>query len=204
MADFEAHIRKRIEESRRVKEALLEGDHVRLMAQVAEWSVETYRRQGKLLLFGNGGSAADAQHIATELVGRYYLERAPLAALALHTDTSLLTAVANDSSFDNVFARQVEALATAADLAIGISTSGNSENVIRAIQAAHAKGCRTVGLTGRSGGRLKEIADCCICVPSGDTPRIQEAHILIGHIMCELVEQQMFFPAETLDHARKK
>jgi D-sedoheptulose 7-phosphate isomerase len=193
--DFEAHIRRRIDQSRSVYEALLEPNQIRLVAQVAEWIVETYRKQGKVLLFGNGGSAADAQHIAAELGGRYYLDRAPLPALALHANTSLVTAIGNDTSFGRIFAQQVEALATPADLVIGISTSGNSENVIEGIRAARRKGSRTVGLTGSSGGRLKELVDGCIAVPSADTPRIQEAHILIGHIICELVENRIFSPA---------
>ena len=174
-----------------MKDALLEGGQIRLIAQAAEWIVETYRNRGKVLLFGNGGSAADAQHIAAELCGRFYLDRAPLPALALHSNASLLTAIGNDISFDEIFARQVQALAVAGDLAIGISTSGKSENVIRGIMAAKSRGSRTVGLTGSTGGRLKELVDCCICVPSADTPRIQEVHILIGHIICELVEAQM-------------
>src|SRR5262249_30377252 len=132
------------------------------------------------------------QHIATELCGRYYLDREPLPALALHTDTSLITATANDSSFGQIFARQVRALASPEDVVIAISTSGNSENVLEGVKAARARGCKIAGLTGAGGGCLKDLADCCICVPSTDTPRIQEAHILIGHIVCELVERELF------------
>jgi len=196
IADFEAHIRNRINESKRVKEGLLEGGHIRLIARVAEWIIEIYVKRGKILLFGNGGSAADAQHIAAELGGKYYMDRPPLPALALHANTSLLTAIGNDSSFTQVFARQVQALARTGDLAIGISTSGNSENVMEGIKAARANDIKTVGLTGASGGRLKELVNCCICVPSTDTPRIQETHILIGHIICELVEHQLFSRAD--------
>ena len=190
--NFENGIRKRIGENRAVSESLLEGGVVPAVAQAANWIVESYRKRGKVLLFGNGGSAADAQHIAAELGGRFYLDRAPLPALALHSNTSLLTAIGNDSSFSEIFSRQVQALAVAGDVAIGISTSGNSENVIAGIQAARAKDARTVGLTGSSGGRLQSTVDCCISVPSADTPRIQEAHILIGHIICELVENCIF------------
>lgn len=190
--DFDAHIRKRIADSQRVQQALLANGHVALVAQVAEWVVETYRKRGKVLLFGNGGSAADAQHIAAELGGKYYFQRPPLAALALHTNTSLVTAIGNDLSYDRIFALQVQALAGPHDVVIGISTSGASENVIAGIRVAKAQGSRTIGLTGASGGSLKELADCCICVPSSDTPRIQEAHILIGHIVCELVENRLF------------
>lgn len=190
--DFEAHIRRRIQESQRVKERLLEGSQLELVAQVANWIIAAYRKQGKVLLFGNGGSAADAQHLAAELGGRFYLDRAPLPALALPANNSLMTAVGNDISFAQVFARPVQALAAADDVVIGISTSGNSENVIEGVKVARANGAKTVALTGASGGRLKELVDCCICVPSADTPRIQEAHILIGHIICELVEDRMF------------
>ena len=190
--DFQAHIRTRIRESQQVQQNLLEGNQSQLIGQVAQWIIETYRNQGKVLLFGNGGSAADAQHIAAELGGKFYLNRAPLPALALHANTSLLTAVANDYSFSQVFARGVQALAREGDVVIGISTSGNSENVLEGMKEARAMRARTVVLTGSSGGRLKDEADCCICVPSDDTPRIQEAHILIGHIICELVEHQIF------------
>lgn len=195
--DFDAHIRKRIAENQSVMEALLTSGLACVVAQVAEWVVEAYQKQGKVLLFGNGGSAADAQHIAAELGGKYYLQRPPLAALALHTNTSLVTAIGNDSSYDNIFALQVQALAGPQDLVIGISTSGTSENVLAGIRVAKAKGSRTVGLTGASGGSLKKLADCCICVPSTDTPRIQEAHILIGHIICELVENRLFSPSHS-------
>ena len=190
--DFDSHIRRRIYESQRVKEGLLEDSRVHLVSTLAELIVEAFRNGGKVLLFGNGGSAADAQHIAAELGGKYYLDRPPLPALALHANTSLLTAIGNDYSFAEVFARPIRALAVAGDVAIGISTSGNSDNVIEGVKVARAKGAKTVGLTGATGGRLKELVDYCLCVPATDTPRIQEAHILIGHIICELVEQQLF------------
>lgn len=146
----------------------------------------------KIFFCGNGGSAADAQHLAAELSGRFYYDRKPLAAEALTVNTSYLTAVANDYSFAEVYARMVEGSGNAGDILIGLSTSGNSENVIRAFQAAHRKGIITVGLTGDSGGKLAELSDFIIRVPSADTPRIQESHILIGHIICELIERNLF------------
>lgn len=144
---------------------------------------------GKVLLFGNGGSAADAQHLAAELTGRYLRERAPLAAIALTTDTSALTAIANDYGFERVFERQLRALGRAGDVAIGISTSGNSPNVIAALEAAREIGMTTIGLSGRGGGRMAALCDVCFVVPSDETPIIQQAHITLGHLICDLVEQ---------------
>ena len=149
---------------------------------------DTLAHGNKVLLCGNGGSAADAQHIAAELTGRYKTERRGLPAIALTTDTSALTAIGNDFGYDKVFERQVEALANRGDLLIGISTSGNSENVINALKKAKSMGCRTIGLSGRDGGAMNGLCDNNIVVPSNDTPRIQEMHILIGHIMCQAVD----------------
>ena len=149
---------------------------------------ETINKGGKILLFGNGGSAADAQHIAAELSGRYKKERRGLPGLALTTDTSVLTAVGNDYGYDRVFDRQVEALAKEGDLLIGISTSGNSKNVLRALSLGRNLGCKTIGLSGRDGGVMDEFCDINIVVPSDDTPRIQEMHILIGHTICQAVD----------------
>lgn len=146
---------------------------------------------GRVLLFGNGGSAADAQHIAAELVGRFVAERRGLAAIALTTDSSAMTAIANDYGFDQVFARQVEALGRPGDVAVGISTSGNSANVLRGIEQAAAGGLVTVALTGGDGGRLADRADLAITVPSPVTARVQECHITLGHLMCELVERAL-------------
>ena len=146
----------------------------------------------KLLLFGNGGSAADAQHIAAELVGRFAFDRPALPALALSVNTSCLTAIGNDYGFDKVFSRQIEALGRPGDVAIGISTSGNSANVLLGVSAARHMGLHAIGLTNQTGGKLREAVDHCICVPSEETPRIQECHILIGHIIAELVEQALF------------
>lgn len=186
----EVLIQERITASIKVKEEVRKQSA--LLAQVAQELIKAYKTGGKVLLFGNGGSAADAQHIAAELVGKYYLDRKPLPALALTVNTSSLTAIGNDYAFDQVFARQVEGLGGSGDVAIGISTSGNSSNVIVGVRAARAKGLVTIAVTGQSGGKLKDEVDFCICVPSSDTPRIQEGHILIGHILCELVEQALF------------
>jgi len=187
-----ADVRRRIRDSLRVKEALLADELVDALVRVAATLIAAYRRDGKVLLFGNGGSAADAQHIAAELEGRYLHDRPALHALALHTNTSALTAIANDYGYARVFARQVEAAVRPGDVVIGISTSGNSENVLGGVRAARAQGAVTVALTGAGGGRLKNLVDHCLAVPSAETPRIQEAHILIGHILCELVEQELF------------
>jgi len=150
--------------------------------------IESLKQGGKILIFGNGGSAADAQHIAAELVGRYKLERKGLSAIALSTDTSSLTAIANDYGYEHVFDRQIEALANPEDVAIGISTSGNSSNVINALQLAKNIGCKSIGLSGKSGGDMNKLCDVNLVIPARNTARIQEMHILIGHIICHLVE----------------
>lgn len=156
---------------------------------VAAELIAAVQAGGKLLFCGNGGSAADCQHIAAELTGRFILDRRPLPALSLTTDTSALTCIGNDYSFDDVFSRQVQGLGRPGDVLVGISTSGNSENVIRAVTSARAQGLRTVGLLGRDGGKLKALCNHSIVVPSSTTARIQEMHILIGHTLCGLVEQ---------------
>jgi D-sedoheptulose 7-phosphate isomerase len=146
---------------------------------------------GKLILMGNGGSAADSQHIAAELVGRFKKERRAIPAIALTVDTSSLTALGNDYGFDTIFERQLEALARENDAVVGISTSGNSENVVRALKKANSLGAETIGLVGNNGGKIKEVANLSIIVPSNDTARIQEVHITIGHIICELIEEDL-------------
>ncbi|GAB4195149.1 MAG: D-sedoheptulose 7-phosphate isomerase [Thermoflexibacter sp.] len=156
--------------------------------KASEMLVETLKRGNKILIFGNGGSAGDAQHIAAELTGRYKTERRGLPAIALTTDTSALTAIGNDYGFQRVFDRQVEALAVKGDLLVGISTSGNSPNVINALKLGKEIGCMTLGLSGRGGGKMTEFCDLNLIVPSEDTPRIQEMHILIGHIVCQAVD----------------
>lgn len=163
-----------------------------LLAEVATTLIAAFRAGKKVLLCGNGGSAADAQHLAAEFVGKFYFDRPALPAEALTVNTSSLTAIGNDYSFDVVFSRQVEAFGAAGDVLIGITTSGNSRNIVEAFRVARQRGIVTVGLTGASGGKLKEAADYCICIASTDTPRIQEHHILVGHILCELVEQALF------------
>ena len=186
-------VRDRIQSSISVKQALLKDSAFHdLVAQVAMQIVKSLRAGGKVLFFGNGGSAADAQHLAAEFTGRYLKERRALPALALHANTSALTAIGNDYGFDFVFARQLEAFGKEGDVAIGISTSGNSTNVVRAMEAAKAKSIYTVALVGASGGAMKKLADCALCMPSDETPRIQECHILTGHLICEIVEQMLF------------
>lgn len=151
-----------------------------------------FRRGRKVILFGNGGSAADAQHIAAELVGRFMLERRPLPAIALSTNSSVVTAIGNDYGFETVFSRQIAGLAEKGDVAVGISTTGNSLNVIEGIKTAKKIGCRTIGFSGGNGGKMKNLTDVKFCIPSGKSPRIQEAHITIGHIICAMVEKELF------------
>ena len=154
--------------------------------------INSLKNGGKILIMGNGGSAADAQHIAAELVGRYKTERKGLPAIALNTDTSAITSIANDYGFLHVFARQVEALAHKDDVVIGISTGGTSPNVVNALTTANKMGCKTIGLSGKDGGEFNSLCDVNLLVNSNDTPRIQEMHILIGHIICHLIEQESF------------
>ena len=154
-------------------------------------AVETIKNGNKILLCGNGGSAADAQHIAAELVGRYKSDRRGLPAIALTTDTSALTSIGNDYGYDRVFDRQVEALANKGDLIIGISTSGNSQNVVNALKQGKKTGCKTLGFSGAGGGAMDELCDINLIVPSNNTPRIQETHILFGHIICQIIDDNM-------------
>ena len=190
---FEDLIRGRLKDSIALKNKIIEnGDILRLIGEIAKSIIKAYQNNKKVILFGNGGSAADAQHIAAEFVGKYYLDRDPLPAMALTVNTSSLTAIGNDYSFDTVFARQLEAFAQEGDIVIGISTSGNSENVFQALRLAKQKGLMTIAFTGRDGGKLKDIVDYCLRIPSNDTPRIQEGHITVGHIICEMVEREVF------------
>ncbi len=159
------------------------------LEDAAKICIECLNNNGKIILFGNGGSAADAQHISAELVSRYKTERKGLGAIALTTDTSILTAIGNDYGFDRIFSRQVEALANPGDVCIGISTGGTSSNVVNALKTSKAMNCRLIGLSGRSGGDFNDLCDVNLIVPSEDTPRIQEMHILIGHTICHLIEQ---------------
>ncbi len=158
------------------------------ISKVASILIDAFSKGNKLLIFGNGGSASDAQHIAAELVGRFVKERAGLPAIALNTDTSILTSVGNDYGYENIFSRQIEALAQPGDIIMGISTSGNSKNVAKALKVASTLNCQTVGLLGKDGGEIKKITDMNIIVHSDSTARIQEMHILIGHMLCEAVD----------------
>lgn len=188
-----ADIKRAIEDSIKVKtELLADTKLLETISKIAEEIIKAFSNDRKVLLCGNGGSAADAQHIAAELSGRFYFDRKPLFAEALHVNTSYITAVANDYSYDEVFSRLVEAKGRKGDVLIGISTSGNSKNVVKALEKAKEIGMITVGMTGATGGKMREICDYIIKVPSTDTPRIQEAHILIGHIICEIVEREIF------------
>jgi len=183
-------VAERVRESIEVKKAILATDElIELVHETARVCVRSLEQGGKIILFGNGGSAADAQHIAAELVGRYLRNRRALAAISLTTNTSNLTSIGNDYSYEEVFSRQIEAIGRQGDLAIGISTSGNSKNVLRAVSAATKKGLTTIGMTGSNGGELRHQTDYCLCVPSEQTPRIQEAHILLGHTLCEIIEE---------------
>lgn len=185
---MQADIHRMFRDSAAVKLRFAEQYAPRIEA-VARRMAETLRKGGKILFFGNGGSAADAQHLAAEFVNRFLRDRGALAAVSLTTDTSALTSIGNDLGFDQVFSRQVEALGRPGDLVIAISTSGNSPNVLRGVEAARRLGCATVGLTGGSGGLLASAVDDAFIVPSAETPRIQETHITLGHALCALVDE---------------
>jgi D-sedoheptulose 7-phosphate isomerase len=166
------------------------------IVQAVDLCVSALRAGSKLLFAGNGGSAADAQHWAGELVSRFYFDRPGLPAIALTTDTSILTAIGNDYGYDYVFARQVEALGRDGDVLLAISTSGNSANIVRAIEAAHARGIKVIGFTGQGGGRMASLCDICLRMPSSETPKIQEGHEFAGHLLCGLIEHEMFARGE--------
>jgi D-sedoheptulose 7-phosphate isomerase len=184
---------RRIEESIELKRRLLADESLLdRLAEITAALLEPYRNGGKALFCGNGGSAADAQHLAAELSGRYYFDRPPLFAEALHVNTSYLTAVANDHSYGEIYCRLVRGMGRAGDTLVGLSTSGQAENVVNAIRTANEIGMTTVAFTGQSGGRLLELARYTVRIPSADTPRIQECHMLLGHTLCELVEAQLF------------
>jgi D-sedoheptulose 7-phosphate isomerase len=172
-------------------ERLQDPEHVASVVAAAAVITASMRAGGKLVLFGNGGSAADAQHIAAEFLGRFLLERAPFPAIALSDNGSAVTAIANDYAFADVFARQIAALGAPGDVALAISTSGNSPNVLDGVAAARARGMRTIGLTGGVGGSLAAAVELCITVPADDTPRIQEAHTVVAHVLCEIVEREL-------------
>lgn len=182
-----------VAESIQTKQRLLEDAQlIQTIAQIVDTCVQTYRNDGKLLFCGNGGSAADAQHLSAELSGRFYKDRPALFAEALHVNTSYITAVANDYSYDEVFARLVRGMGRKGDVLFAISTSGNSSNILKAIAAAKSQGMYVVGMTGSTGGKMRTECDFLLNAPSTITPRIQECHILMGHIICELIEKQLF------------
>lgn len=190
---MEKLIQKHIEESYKTKIKILEDEKlIDIIKQVAQITIEAYKKGNKTLIAGNGGSAADAQHMAGEFVSRFYFDRPGLASLALTTDTSILTAIGNDYGYERVFARQIQAQGNQGDIFFGISTSGNSPNIIAAIEECKKKGIFTVGLVGGNICKMDEICDYIIKVPSSETPRIQESHILIEHMICALVEQAIF------------
>jgi len=182
-------IEKEINEHLKVANSIYSlTDKLEIASQIC---ISSLNNNGKILLFGNGGSAADAQHIAAELVGRYKIDRKGFSAIALTTDTSTITSISNDFDYQVIFERQVEALANKNDVLIGISTSGKSKNVINGLKMASKIGCKSIGLSGSDGGKMNQICDINITIPSEDTPRIQEMHIVIGHILCHLIEQEL-------------
>ena len=187
------YIKNQVKLSFETKQAIYENEELLdNIEKVSKLCVELYKNNKKTILAGNGGSAADAQHIAAEMVGRYGFDRPSLPSLALTTDTSALTAIGNDYGYDQVFSRQLEGMGQDGDLFIGISTSGNSQNIINAFNSAKDKNITTVALSGRDGGEMAKIADIALVVPSDSTPRIQESHILIGHIICDIIEKEIF------------
>ncbi len=190
---METKIKSIIQSSIDLKTKVLNSDEiVKTVSEVVDSIVLCYKNGGKVLFCGNGGSAADAQHLAAELSGRFYFDRPPLFAEALHVNSSYITAVANDFGYDEVFARLVAAFGKQDDILIGLSTSGNSPNILKAFAIANSLKMKTVGFTGESGGKLKAESNYLLNVPSNDTPRIQEVHIMLGHIICELVEEKLF------------
>jgi len=188
---LKARLAEAVAEANLLKNRLV-AEQAEQVAEAARLLAATLKQGGKILLFGNGGSAADAQHLAAEFVNRFQIERPPLAALALTTDTSILTSIANDYDFEEVFAKQVRALGRSEDVALGLSTSGNSPNVVRGLEAARQLGLRTLALSGGDGGPVARAAELALVVPSRSTPRIQEVHITIGHVLCDLVDYLLF------------
>lgn len=193
MENLDTYIKSHFVDSIKVKSEILNDEKLlNLIKQASLKVLDAYKKGNKTLLAGNGGSAADAQHIAGEFVSRFYFDRPGLASIALSTDTSIMTAIGNDYGYENLFARQVQAQGVSGDVFIGISTSGNSKNITKALELCKEKNIVSIGLTGASGGAMNELCDYCIKAPSSCTPRIQEAHILIGHIICAIVEEELF------------
>jgi D-sedoheptulose 7-phosphate isomerase len=190
---MQSSIQEIIQKSIDTKKAILQSPTLlATIAEVVEVVTAAYQKDKRVYFCGNGGSAADAQHLAAEFSGRFYIDRPPLYAEALHVNTSYVTAVANDYSYDDIYARMIQAAGRSGDVLFAISTSGNSKNVIKAIEVAQQQGVICVGMTGEKGGKMKETCDYLLNVPSNETPRIQESHILVGHIICELVEIALF------------
>jgi D-sedoheptulose 7-phosphate isomerase len=187
------NIRKQIEESLKVKKTILEDEMIlKSINESADICIAALKNNNKILFAGNGGSAADAQHLAGELVSRFGFDRPGLSAIAITTDTSIITSISNDYSFDILFSRQIQALGKSGDVLVAISTSGNSTNIIEGLKEARKTGIKTIGFTGMTGSKMDPFCDICLKVPSKETPRIQEAHIMIGHIICSLIENELF------------
>jgi D-sedoheptulose 7-phosphate isomerase len=182
-----------IEDSYKLKKKMLEDEQlINLIKEVSLKIIFSFKSNNKILLAGNGGSAADAQHIAAEFVSKFYIDRPGLAAIALTTDTSILTAIGNDYGYQNLFSRQIQSLANKGDVFLAYSTSGDSDNIIKALEECKKRSVISIGLTGSKKGRMNELCDYCICIPSEDTPRIQEGHALVGHLICSVVEESLF------------
>ncbi|MFB1646006.1 D-sedoheptulose 7-phosphate isomerase [Campylobacter molothri] len=193
MENINSYIKGHFKDSILTKEQILKDENLlELIKNVSLEVIKAYKNGNKTLIAGNGGSAADAQHIAGEFVSRFYFDRSGIASIALTTDTSILTAIGNDYGYENIFSRQVEAQGAKGDVFIGISTSGNSKNILKALESCKKKEILSIGLTGESGGAMDKMCDYCIKVPSSCTPRIQESHIIIGHILCAIVEEELF------------
>lgn len=186
-------VKQRLQESIAVKKQLIENETIlKEIERAALLIIDRIKAGGSVYFAGNGGSAADAQHLAAELSGRFYFDRQPLSADALHSNTSFLTAVANDYSYDVIYSRLLSGLGRKGDVLVGLSTSGNSKNIVKAFEVAKKMGIATIAFTGEGGGEMAELADICIRIPSNDTPRIQESHITVGHIVCEIIESTLF------------
>lgn len=194
---FKETIIDRINQSIKIKEKILRDNNlIKRIDLVSQTIINAYKSNKKVILFGNGGSAADAQHLAAELMNKFYLDRKSLPAIALTVNTSILTAIGNDYSFEQIFCKQLEGISEKEDIAIGISTSGNSKNVIEGLKLAKKNKLFTVGFTGKNGGKINNIVDVCINIPLDDTPKIQEVHITVGHIICEIVEKELVKKSE--------
>jgi D-sedoheptulose 7-phosphate isomerase len=193
---IEEIIRKAFQESTQLKDQFLK-DNLGQIVNVVNVITASLKKGNKILLFGNGGSAADAQHLAAEFVNRFTIERPPLPAIALTTDTSIITSIGNDYDFAQIFAKQIRAIGQPGDVAIGMSTSGVSPNVLRGLEIAKKMGLATIGLTGRDGGQVAQMVDYCLNVPSSSVPRIQEVHITVGHVICQLVDYKLFQKPDT-------